>query len=307
MVVQRISGSASYPAEQSPVLTIGNFDGVHLGHCALLARLVERAKELDAPACVYTFDPPPRAVLQPERCPPRILSLEQKLERLGQAGVQQVVVERFSLEFAAHPPEWFAHEIIGRRLRPQAMVVGYDFRFGRGRSGDAEGLARLRPGLSIEAMKPVLIDGLIASSSAIRERVAQGQVAAAAALLGRPFRVTGHVVHGDGRGRTIGFPTANLDSSAQLLPAPGVYAVEATDSLGRALPGVANLGFRPTFEGRSFTVEVHLLDFMGDLYGQQLQVDFLQRLRPEQRFAGVDALVKQIGLDVARAREVLAP
>lgn len=302
-------GSAQYPPTDAPVLTIGNFDGVHLGHAALLRRLVERARALGAPACVYTFEPPPRRVLQPDRCPPRILTLEDKLHHLGEAGVDQVVVEPFTRELAGRAPEWFAREVLGEHLRPRALITGYDFRFGRARAGDAALLARLLPTLEIEAFGRVSaeVDGLAegVSSSAIRERVARGEVHAAAQLLGRPFAVAGIVLQGDQRGRELGFPTANVEPEGELLPAPGVYAVRGVLPDGAPLPAVANLGVRPTFGGTRLALEVHLLDWTGDLYGARLRVELVQRLREERRFAGLDALRAQIAEDVRQARAQL--
>ena len=301
------AGSAAYPEPSpAPVLSVGNYDGLHLGHRHLLAQLVARASALGAPACVYTFDPPPRVVLAPQQHQPRIQSWHDKVHILGELGIDQVIVERFSRAFAQHPPEWFAAEVLGRRIQPQAMVLGYDFRFGRARAGDIHALRRLLPEMPIDQVDALEIDGGVVSSSAIRRLVASGEVANAARLLGMPHRVRGTVVGGDKRGRTIGFPTANLETDAQLLPGNGVYAVRARVDGGEWLDGVANLGERPTFGGRRFLVEVHLLDFSGDLYGHELEVSFLARIRDEQRFDGPDALVAQIRADVAAARAVLA-
>lgn len=293
-------GSATYPGgEHRPVATIGNFDGLHLGHQRLVSRLLEQARELDAPSLVYTFDPPPRIVLQPRKAPPRIATLEQKVQGLFDLGVDHVVVEEFTLEFGDQPPEWFADEIIGR-LQPRAMVVGYDFRYGKGRAGNAETLRAHRPELPVEAVEALQQGPVTVGSSRIREAVAEGRVQDAAAMLGRPYALLGGVVEGDRRGRTMGFPTANIDADNELIPAPGVYAVRVE---GR--PGVANLGVRPTFDGARFVIEVHLFDFDGDLYGQRLQIDFVQRIRPELRFKSTAALVEQIRKDAALARAVL--
>lgn len=293
-------GSATYPGgEHRPVATIGNFDGLHLGHQRLVSRLLEQARELDAPSLVYTFDPPPRIVLQPRKAPPRIATLEQKVQGLFDLGVDHVVVEEFTLEFGAQPPEWFADEIIGR-LQPRAMVVGYDFRYGQGRAGNAETLRAHRPGLPVEAVEALQQGPVTVGSSRIREAVAEGRVQDAAVMLGRPYALVGAVVEGDRRGRTMGFPTANIDADNELIPAPGVYAVRVD---GRG--GVANLGVRPTFDGARFVIEVHLFDFDGDLYGQRLQIDFVQRIRPEQRFKSTAELVEQIRKDAALARAAL--
>lgn len=300
------AGSAAYPEPSpAPVLSVGNYDGLHLGHRHLIAQLVQRASELGAPACVYTFDPPPRVVLAPQQHQPRIQSWPDKVRILGELGIDQVIVERFSRAFAQHPPEWFASEVLGRRIQPRAMVLGYDFRFGRARAGDIHMLRSLLPDTPISQVDALKIDGGIVSSSAIRRLVTEGDVVAAEHLLGMPHRIRGTVVDGDKRGRTIGFPTANLETDAQLLPANGVYAVQARVDGGEWLDGVANLGERPTFDGSRFLIEVHLLDFSGDLYGHELEVRFILRIRDEQRFDGPDSLIAQIRADVQAARTAL--
>ena len=297
-------GSHAYPGnEHRPVATIGNFDGLHRGHQALVGRLLERAAELGAPSLVYTFDPPPRLVLQPGKAPPRIATLAQKVDGLFELGVEHVVVETFTADFGARPPDWFGREIIGR-LQPRAMVVGYDFRYGQGRAGNARTLAAQRPDLPIETVEALQFGELVVGSSRIREAVAEGCIEAANNMLGRPYRLVGTVVQGDARGRTIGFPTANLNADNELIPGSGVYAVRG-HVRGREYPGVANLGVRPTFSGARFVIEVHLFDFEGDLYGQSLPVDFVARIRPERRFESADALVAQIRLDAVEARRVL--
>ena len=306
-MLQVHAGSDAFPAEgPGPVVSIGNFDGLHHGHRVLLRRLVEGARRQGGPAVVYTFEPPPRVVLAPSQHMARILSWPDKVRLLGEQGVDAVVVERFSRAFAQHPPEWFATEVLGRRLRARGLVVGYDFRFGRARAGDVGMLKRLLPDMPVDQVAAVELDGAVCSSSAIRERVASGDVAGAARLLGRWHFVRGTVVAGDRRGRTIGFPTANVDTDAELLPAHGVYAVQARVDGGPPLPGVANLGLRPTFDGTMVQLEVHLFDFSGDLYGRELMVCFVERLRGEQRFAAVDALVARIRQDAELARSALA-
>jgi riboflavin kinase/FMN adenylyltransferase len=300
------AGSAAYVVPSpAPVLSVGNYDGLHLGHRHLLARLVEQAQSMGAPACVYTFDPPPRVVLAPQQHQPRIQSWPDKVRILGELGIDQVIVERFSRSFAQHPPQWFAEEVLGRRIQPSAMVLGYDFRFGRARAGDIHTLRFLLPDLDIQQVEALEVGGQVVSSSAIRRLVAAGKVDKAAELLGLEHRIRGVVVDGDKRGRTIGVPTANLETDAQLLPANGVYAVRARVDGGPWRDGVANLGQRPTFDGVRFLIEVHLLDFSGDLYGRELEVGFFSRLRGEQRFDGSEALVAQIRADVAAARESL--
>lgn len=286
-------------------VAIGNFDGVHLGHRHVLSRLLALAKATGAPAWVYTFDPAPTAVLAPERHQPRLCTLARKLELLASLGVDGVVIERFTPEFASQGAAQFAVATLGERLRASAVVVGWDFRFGAGRGGDVGALRDALPGVGVEQVPPLLVGDAPVSSSRIRRLVSAGDVAGAAALLGRPHRVTGPVVHGDARGRTIGFPTANVQVTGDVcLPGPGVYAVRVTAD-GRNMPAVLNLGHRPTFNGVELRVEAHVLDWGGDLYGQVLDVDFVAPLRAEQRFASVDALVAQVQRDVVAARGLL--
>lgn len=303
------AGSASYPGHQHrPVVSIGNFDGVHRGHRFLLAQLVEQARALGAPACVFTFEPPPRVVLAPQQHVPRILTWSDKVRLLGEAGVDQVVIERFSRSFAQHPAEWFAREILGRRLDARALVVGYDFRFGRARAGDVALLRRLLPQIEVRQVDAWALDNEVVSSSLVRSRILAGDVLAATRLLGRPHAVSGTVVSGERRGRRIGFRTANIETDGSVLPAPGVYAVRARVDAGDWLDGVANLGIRPTFRGREserLLLEVHLFDFRGDIYGSEVTVQFIDRIRAEQRFSNVEALTARIHQDMAIARERL--
>ncbi|MFT5681105.1 MAG: riboflavin kinase/FMN adenylyltransferase [Myxococcota bacterium] len=301
------AGSAQYPRDAAPpVVTIGNFDGVHLGHRHLLGRLKRRAEELGAPACVYTFEPPPRVLLAPQLRQSRISPWDEKVRLLHEFGIDQIVIERFTRAFAQHPPEWFVREILERRLRAKALVVGYDFRFGRARAGDVDMLRRTVPYLPVEQVRPHSDGSDVVSSSAIRRLVEAGEVERAAVLLGRPHVIVGTVVGGEQRGRRLGFPTANVESDSELLPFPGVYAVRTRiDGVPDWLPSVANLGTRPTFDGRHFLIEVHILDFRGNLYGRQAQVAFIGRLRDEQKFADADALSAQLRQDVIAARALL--
>lgn len=302
-----VHGSASFESEARPVATIGNFDGLHLGHRRLLDRLLETASAHGAPSLVYTFEPAPQRVLRPDGCPPRILPIGEKLRLLGDAGVDVAVIEAFSRDFGANPPLWFATEVLRSRLDPVAMVVGYDFRYGNQRAGNIDLLRQQLPEMPVEAVEAlVLEDGTTVSSSRIREAVAIGDLARAEKLLGRPFHLRGTVIRGESRGRTLGFPTANISREGELLPPPGVYVVEAQVVGDAPRAGVANIGVRPTFEGQRLSIEVHLLDFEGDLYGERLDVHFVDRLRDERRFDGVDALKAQIGEDVDAARAILA-
>jgi riboflavin kinase/FMN adenylyltransferase len=288
------------------VIAIGNFDGVHAGHRAVLGRLASLAAERGAATCVYTFDPAPTAVLVPERHQPRILTLPDRVRLLAEAGVDAVVIEPFTRAYASHPARWFAEELLGHRLRAAGVVVGYDFRFGHGREGTVDALRGWLPDTTIVEVAPYAEGGAPVSSSRVRRLVQAGALEEANALLGRPHFLRGTVVAGDQRGRTLGFPTANLENEVELLPAHGVYAVRAEiDDNGVLLPGVANIGIRPTFAGSALRVEVHLLDFAGDIYGRALRVELIARVRGEQRFDGIDALVAQIATDVRHARALL--
>jgi riboflavin kinase/FMN adenylyltransferase len=253
-----------------------------------------------------TFDPHPGKVLQPALAPRLIATPRRKLELLAAAQVSACVVQPFTKAYASTSPEAF-EAMIFDGLRAKAVVVGYDFTYGKARAGTVTTLssAAQRRGAHVEVVSAVTIDGVVVSSSKIREYVLEGRVDAAARLLGRPFDLDGVVVRGDARGRTIGFPTANVATDNELRPGSGVYVIEATLPDGRKRAGVANIGVKPTFGGTDVTIECHLFDFDEDLYGHQLRVAFLARLRSEQRFSGVDTLKAQIAHDVREARAFL--
>ena len=282
-------------------LALGNFDGVHLGHRALFKEAAGHGR----PGAL-TFEPHPGKVLQPELAPRLITPLPRKLQLMEAAGLDLVVVLPFTLDFARTPARDFEGMLFDR-ARLQAVVVGRDYTYGAHRSGTVVTLAEaaLARGAVLALVDPVTVGGVVASSSRIREYILEGRVGAARALLGRPFDLDGVVVKGDGRGRSIGFPTANVDTHGELLPASGVYAVRVRTPHGWH-GGAANIGTKPTFGGSAVTVEVHLLDWSGDLYGQEVRVEFLERLRAERRFASVSELTAQIHRDVEEARVVLA-
>jgi riboflavin kinase / FMN adenylyltransferase len=300
-------------AARSPrptVLTIGNFDGVHLGHRALIDRTVALAQTLDAPAVVLTFDPHPAALLRPDRVPAALQSVTERSESLRVAGIDEVVVLAFDAELAALEPEAFITELLVGRLGVRAVVVGENFRFGRGARGDVALLTRLGSelGFAVEAVPLVAGEAAVLSSTAIRAALAEGDVAAVARALGRPFTLTGEVVVGEGRGRTLGIPTANVAvPPGRALPADGVYACEAWTGAGQRFAAVTNIGRRPTFDGVGRTVEAHLLDAPADLdlYGAPVTLAFRARIRGEERFAGPEALIARIRADIAIAREEL--
>jgi riboflavin kinase/FMN adenylyltransferase len=300
--------AASVPRWPRPSVAVGNFDGVHRGHQALVASAVAAADDCGGTAIVLTFDPHPARVINPEAAPTALMTLDQKAATLARLGVHSLVVLPFTPELAAASPGDFAARVLHRGLGADAVVVGSNFRFGRGRAGDVATLRRQGEALGFRVLEvpPVLVDGERVSSSRIREALARGDAGAATALLGRPYCVEGRVGRGDGRGRTIGVPTANLEPANQTLPALGVYA--AWCWAGRAAAGTAtvvNIGRRPTFGGGAVSVEAHLLDFDGDLYGQAMSLAFVSRLREERKFSGKDALVAQIGEDIRAARDVL--
>ena len=300
------------PASTGPtVLVLGNFDGVHRGHQALLAKGAERARALGGRAVALTFDPHPSKLLAPSLAPPLLQTLEQRVAALHTFGADDVWVLAFDRALAQTSPEAFVQDYLVA-AGAREVVVGYDFSFGRGRSGSTDDLRALCAGAKIEVhVIPAvcLPGGLVPSSSKVRELVLEGRVEAAAELLGRPFEVVGPVVPGAGRGRTIGVPTANIQAEGELLPAQGVYAVQVRlPGEATPWPGAANLGTNPTFDGARLSLEVHLLDYDGaELYGAQLGVSFVRRLRPERRFSSAEALVAQIRSDLDEARAALHP
>jgi riboflavin kinase/FMN adenylyltransferase len=296
------------PAGWGPLaVSLGNFDGVHLGHARLVAETVREARATGGPAVVLAFDPHPARVLHPERAPATLITIAQKAELLAGLGIDRLAVLPFTKEVASLDAGSFAREVLVGCLGAVAVVVGANFRFGRGRSGDAGALAALGAGLGfrVRSVEPVLHEGAPISSTRIRAALAAGDVAEAQRMLGRRFFVDGTVVAGDGRGSTIGFPTANVETVNEALPAHGVYACLLSVGSEPARPAVANLGRRPTFGEGASRLEVHVLDFAGDLYGARVRVSFAARLREEKRFAGPDELVRQIADDAARARQLL--
>jgi len=289
------------------VVTVGNFDGVHRGHQALVGEAVAAARAAGSPAVVLTFEPHPARVLAPGQAPTSLMTLEQKAEVLAGLGVDRLAVLPFTREVAETDAEGFARRVLAQALASVRVVVGSDFRFGRGREGDVAALVALGPslGFAVRAVEPVWHDGAPISSSRVREELARGAVGPAGALLGRPFFVDGRVVRGDGRGRTIGFPTANLEVVNETLPSHGVYASRVRTPDGTLRPAVVNLGRRPTFGGETLVLEAHLLDFEADLYGAGLRVAFVERLRDERKFPAREALVEQVRTDVAGTRRLL--
>ena len=295
------------------VLTVGNFDGLHLGHRALISTVVARGRELERPTALYTFEPHPRRVLYPDRSEPRLMTWDQLVAGIEEIGIDVLIREHFTPEFASLPPEAFLRDILAERVMPQEIYVGRDFHFGKGRRGSDATLEQLAPalGILVEIIPQVRTGDRDVSSTRIRELLAEGEVEEAALCLGRPYTVWGVVVEGAGRGRTLGFPTANLELENELPPGSGVYATNARlfegDTLANVpIASVTNVGTRPTFKSAERITEVHLIGFDGDIYGRRLALSFQARIRPEKTFSGPEALARQIAEDVAKARQILA-
>lgn len=302
------SDNSFRPLSASSVVTIGNFDGVHLGHRALIERCIREA-EKDQEVAVVTFDPLPQAWFAPGRAPARLSSTTQKLDLLGQSGVDLVWMMRFNQELAQMKAETFARSVLAEALSASMVVVGNDFRFGHAREGDLDMLARLgkKFGFRVVTVADVETEGLKVSSTSIREALARGNFDLAERLLGRRFTVQGEVIRGSRLGHDLGYPTANMRPEAEPCPLAGVFAVHTRRLADDAWQdAVASLGVRPVVGGKEFLVEVHLFDFDGDLYGQRLEVDFLEKIRDEQNFPTVDDLVAQMKRDDKKAREILA-
>ena len=302
--MRTIRGLESYPPDARPgAVALGAFDGIHLGHRAILGRAVTLARERGLEALACTFDPHPLEVLQPDRAPLPITTLVDRLQLIAETGIDTAVVVAFTRAIAALEPEAFVRDALAGTLRAREIVVGFNHRFGRGARGDARLLETLGPSLGFRThvVAPLEVDGVPVSSSEIRAALGRGDLERAARLLGRPYALGGEVVHGAGRGRTLGFPTANVRMDLRLPLAPGVYVCRAR--VGPAeYRAVVNAGVRPTFGETELAVEAHLLDFSGDLYGQRINLTFLRRLREERRFPSVEALREQIVADVAAAR-----
>jgi riboflavin kinase/FMN adenylyltransferase len=308
MAVYEIPWQAAFPAScRDGAVTVGNFDGVHLGHAALLSKLKDASKGVKGPAVALTFEPHPVCLLRPDLCPPALTTATDRTERLRAGGADHVLMLQIDLDMLHLSAEDFFERMIRAKLAPRILVEGVNFGFGRNREGNIETLAQLcsQAGIGLQSLPPLLVDGHAVSSSRVRGALLRGAVADAARLLGRPYRLRGHVRAGQQRGQIIGFPTANIERMETLIPGDGVYAVRA-EHRGKVWPGAANLGSNPTFGEAERKVEVHLIDFQGDLYGETLAIDFLDRMRDTRPFAGTAELAAQLRLDVEQARHVAA-
>jgi len=304
-----LSWTEALPADcRGGAVTLGNFDGVHRGHQSIIAETARHARAAGGPAVAVTFDPHPLQILRPDSFQPVLTTVPQRAELLRQYGAAQVVVLPTSPALLQHSATQFFEEVVRARLAARVVVEGYNFRFGRNREGTNETLRGLcaAVGVSFVVVPPYTLDGQPVSSSRVRDALVQGQIRAAAALLGRPYQLAGTVVAGQRRGQTLGFPTANLDELATLIPANGVYAVHVHHAAAR-YAGAANVGPNPTFGEQARKVEVHLIGYAGaDLYGQLLRIDFLERLRDTRRFASAAELGQQLRQDVSAAARIAA-
>jgi riboflavin kinase / FMN adenylyltransferase len=302
-----VRGLPPVPPDARPsAVALGVFDGVHIGHRAILGTAVTHGREAGMPAVACTFDPHPMEVLQPGRAPLAITTLDERLALIEGCGLDAAVVLPFTQELAAMEPEAFVKDVLVARLGARAIVVGFNHRFGRGARGDVGMLRSLgeQLGFRTHVAEPLMVEGVAVSSTEIRAALQRGDLEAAARLLGRPYTLLGSIGHGAGRGRTLGFPTANLLPARPVLVAPGVYACMA-EVAGQKERAVVNVGVRPTFEETTLAVEAYLLDFVGDIYGQTMILTFVSRIREERRFPSVDALKAQIHADADEARRRL--
>lgn len=287
------------------VVTLGAFDGVHRGHQALIRAACAAAARHQVPALGFTFHPHPARTLAPEHAPELLMSVPERASLMRRFGLDAVVVQTFDAAFSQITADAFVEDYLVARLRPRTLVVGFNFRYGKERLGDLERLraSGARLGFDVEVVSPVEVEGSVCSSTRVRGLLRDGEVEAVARLLGREHALTGVVVNGDARGRTLGFPTANVQPDADLLPKAGVYASRLRiDGEAQWRASVTNIGRRPTFNGGHVTIETHVLDFDGDLYGRRVHVALASRLRDERRFDGLGALTAQLGQDVAAAR-----
>ena len=290
-------------------VTIGNFDGLHLGHQAMLARLQDVARSRGLPSCVLSFEPHPREFFTPEQAPARLSSLREKAECLQRQGIDRLHVFRFDRAFSALTAEAFIGQVLGTTLQAHYVLVGDDFRYGAKRAGDFALLKQAGQSLGFDAefLPTVEVVGERASSTAVRQALAAGELEHAERLLGRPYSISGRVVHGDKLGRDIGFPTANIQLKHNRPPLLGIFAVEVYGLNGEPLPGAASLGKRPTVKNPDAVpvLEVHLFDFNAEIYGRRVRVDFLHKLRDEAKYPDLDSLVAQIRRDVDNAKQFL--
>jgi riboflavin kinase/FMN adenylyltransferase len=291
---------------RNPVITLGNFDGVHLGHQKIFKAVKAEARRIDGEAIVFTFDPHPLQVLAPQRCPPPITPFKKKLMLVEMVGIDVIIVATFDIDLANIMPKAFVKRILVDKIGAKKILVGYNYYFGKDRKGNVDMLIRLGQqfGFEVKVIEALKVNNTPVSSSKIREFIQGGEMRQAAQLLGRNYRLIGKVIWGTGRGKKLGCPTANLEIPNSLYPKTGVYAVEAIVG-NKTYPGVANVGYNPTFGQNPLSVEVHILDFTRDIYGDEIQLIFFERIRDEQAFEDPDSLARQMRKDIDVARKIL--
>jgi riboflavin kinase/FMN adenylyltransferase len=296
-----------YGKIKNPVLTLGNFDGIHLGHQKIFRQLKERALEINGQSVIYTFNPHPVKVLNPKKFFPLITDFNEKVRLISEFGIDFLICADFDIEFANQPARDFVEKVLCGAIGVKEVLVGYDYRFGRGREGNSEYLKMMGKefNFSVEIIDPVFVDGNIVSSSRIRELVQSGEMRLTAKMLGREFSVTGIIVKGKERGKKLGFPTANLLLQNELLPKEGVYTTRI-ELRGNIYKGMTNIGTNPTFKDKTLSIEVHIFDFNEDCYGELMKVYFVERLRDEREFPSPRDLILQLKEDEMRSREILS-
>ena len=293
-----------YKKFTNPVLTIGNYDGIHIGHQKIIERVARKAREISGTAMLMTFNPHPLSVLKPDTYTRLITPLHLKKKLIKASGIEVLLLVPFDAQFQSLTPEMFVQDILINRLAVKAVFVGHDFKFGKGGTGNVKMLKKFAGtyGFHFEIVEAITMDGERIGSNAIRKLITDGNVEKAAKFLGRPHMIGGIVVKGENRGKWMGFPTINLDTFFELVPKNGVYVTEV--ELGnRRKPAVTNIGFNPTFGGKKFLMETHILDFSGNLYGKEVVIYFHKRIREEMKFSGIDELKKRIAKDVTLACE----
>lgn len=299
--VQNIGGKIPFP-----IVAVGNFDGIHLGHQAIMKAVVERAKRTGGTGVVLTFEPHPLKILQPQLSLKLLTSFDEKTQLLEAMGIEKIICLEFSEAFSRQTPFDFAKRILYDAVGVKEVCIGWDFAFGREREGKAGDLVKMGEDLSftVSIFEPVYLDGMVVSSSRVREHLQKGEVDQAARCLGRFYSMEGPVTLGTQKGRQLGFPTANLLPTEKMMPREGVYAVRVLSG-GKSLKGAAYIGTRPTFSSKEVTVEVHLLDYQEDLYQKRLRIDFVQRIRDERKFENEGDLARQIESDIRETRTFL--
>ena len=304
-IIRGLSDIAKFTLKD-PVVTLGNFDGVHVGHQAIFKQVVAHALSKGGTSVAFTFEPHPLKVLSPLRSPRLLATFREKMEQIEASGMDAVICARFTPEFASQNPDDFVKNILVDTLHVVDLFVGHDYAFGKDRRGDIPFLrdAGQRHGFGVHVIGPVKVEGIVVSSTKIRQLVMDGEVCLASKLLGRPYSIEGTVIRGKSRGRDLGFPTANITTPNELPPKEGVYAVSVLVE-GHEYKAAANIGSNPTFDEAETSFEAHILDFDGDLYGKFLKIKFIKRVRDEVRFKSVEELTEQIAKDVERVRSVL--